>query len=162
MYKFLTKNGQTIAFLLGVAIVVIFLLSVIGGMGTFDGLAKEDQYKSNIFNFGLSGAIALVVIAAIAMVAFGLWQVISNLKGSLKGIIGFAALAGIFLVAYSSASGTADAFIEAAIQKFRDSGNGDISAGNLKFIGGGISTVGVLLALAVGAFVISEIRNFFK
>ena len=162
MYKFLTKNGQTVAFLLGVAIVVIFLLSVIGGMSTFDGLAKEDQYESTIFNFGLSGAIALVVIAAIAMVLFGLYQVVTNLKGSLMGIIGTAVLAGIFLVGYSMASGAVDPFIEGAVTKFREAGNGEISESNLKFIGGGISTVGVLLAIAVGAFVISEIRNFFK
>ncbi len=78
------------------------------------------------------------------------------------GIIGFAVLLGIFFISYSMASGEVTPFIQGAVDKFKDAGNGTLSPGNLKFIGGGISTVGVLLAVAVAAFVLSEIRNFFK
>ncbi len=162
MYNFLTKNGQTVAFLLGVVIVVIFLLNIFGGLSTFETMPEEEQATTGIFNFGLTGAIALVVIAAIAMVLFGLFQVFTNLRGSLKGIVGFLILLGIFFGAYTMASGDATPYIEGAINKFEESGNGEITENNLKFISGGISTVGALLAIAVAAFVIAEIRNFFK
>ena len=84
MYKFLTKNGQAIAFGLGVVIVLLFLISVVPNISTFSDQPKEVQYETGIFNLGLQGAIALAVLAAVAMVGFGLFHVATNFKGSLK------------------------------------------------------------------------------
>ena len=162
MYNFLTKNGQTVAFLLGVALVGIFLINVTTGMASFEALAEDQQAETGIFNFGLSGAIVLVIVAAIAMLLFGIYQVVTNIKGSLKGIIGLVVLGAVFFIAYNSASGEPTPFIQGAVDKFEAAGNGIISAGNLKFIGGGISTVVILVLIAVAAFVLAEIRNLFK
>ena len=164
MYKFLAKNGEMLAFGLGVLITVIFLANVVPNAADFNALPEKDpaRYASGIFNFGLSGAIVLAVLAAIAMVGFGLFHTATNFRNSLMGIIGFGALIGIFFISYSMASGEVTPFIQGAVDKFQDSGNGTLSAGNLKFIGGGISTVLILLLVAVAAFVLSEIRNFFK
>lgn len=162
MYNFLTKNGQTIAFSLGVVIVVLFLINIFTGLSDFEALPEEQQASTGIFNFGLTGAIALTIIAAVAMVLFGLYHIVTNFRASLMGLIGIAVLAGIFLVAYSTDSGEVTKYIQPSIDKFKDAGNGTLSTNNLKFIGGGISTVGILLAIAVGSFVIAEIRNLFK
>ncbi len=162
MYNFLTKNGQTIAFLLGVTLVAVFLINVTAGMASFEALPEEQQAETGIFNFGLSGAIVLVIVAAIAMLLFGIFQVVTNIKGSLKGIIGLVVLGLVFLIAYNTTSGDPNPFIQGAIDKFQSAGNGTITEGNLKFIGGGITTVGVLVGIAVAAFVIAEIRNLFK
>lgn len=162
MYKFLTKNGQTVAFLLGLFFVLIFLISVMSGSADFDSLPKEEQYASSIFNPGLYGAIILTVAAIGLMVVLGLLQIGKNFKGSVKGLIGFGLLAATFFVTYSMAPGEADAYIQASIDKFKEAGNGEISPGNLKFIGGGITTVGILILIASAAFIISEVRNFFK
>lgn len=164
MYKFLAKNGEMIAFGLGVLVTVIFLANVIPNAADFNALPEKDpaRYASSIFNFGLTGAIALAAIAAVCMLFFGLFHTATNFKNSLMGIIGLVVLVGIFFVSYSMASGEVTPFIKGAVEKFEDSGNGTLSAGNLKFISGGISTVLILLALAVAAFVLSEIRNFFK
>lgn len=162
MYNFLVKNGQMLAFGLGVIIVIVFLLSVLPGVGDFGDLAKEDQYKTGIFNSGLWGAIILTIVSAAAMILFGLFQILTDLKGSVKGLIGFGALILIFVIAFSMDSGTATPYIQGAIDKFEGAGNGIISAGNLKFISGGITTAGALVAIAALAFVLSEIRNLFK
>lgn len=162
MYNFLTKNGQLIAFSLGVLISGAFLISVISGLSYFSVLPKEEQAGTSIFDIGLSGAIALAIIAAVAMVAFGLFQIFSDFKGSMKGIIGFAILLAIFFGAYATASGEATPYIQGAIDKFQDSGNGTISAGNLKFISGGIVTTVALVGIATVAFLGAEIRNLFK
>jgi len=42
MYKFLSKNGQLLAFVLGLVITAIFMFSVFSGLDTFNALA-EDQ-----------------------------------------------------------------------------------------------------------------------
>ncbi|MEN0006608.1 MAG: hypothetical protein AAF798_20815 [Bacteroidota bacterium] len=162
MYNFLTKNGQTLAFVLGVVVAGLFLVIVLTGVSGFSDLDKAAQYETGIFDLGLYGAIFLAVAAAVAMVGFGLTQIATNFKGSMKGIIGFAILIVIFLVSYSMASGEATPFIQGAIDKFEGAGNGIISAGNLKYIGGGITTAVVLVLIAAIAFIGAEIGNFFK
>lgn len=161
MYKFLTKNGQVLAFGLGVLITVIFLGSVLSGVGEFSTQTEEMQDQTSIFNFGLTGAIALAIIAALAMVGFGLFQVLTDFRGSLKGILGFGVLLVIFFVTYSMASGEASPYIQGAIDKFEAAG-ADFTTGNLKFISGGISTAVALVVIAAAAFILAEIRNLFK
>ena len=161
MYNFLTKNGQSLAFGLGTVIVVLFLVNIFTGLSTFEALPEDQQDSTGIFNFGLSSAIALVIIAAIAMLLFGVFHVATNFKASRKGIIGLVVLAIIFFVSYTTDSGEVTSFIQPAVDKFKATG-GVITADNLKFISGGITTVGVLMGIAVAAFVIAEIRNFFK
>ena len=158
MYKFLVNNGQGLAFGLGLVVVVLFLFNVISGLDEFTALPEEDQASTTIFNFGLYGTLVLFLIAAAGMVLFGLYHIAVNFRGSLKGILGVVVLAVIFIVAYNMAPGEPEiTAIEEATQKA-----GGISEGQLKFIGGAISTVLVLLAVAAASFVFSEIRNFFK
>ncbi|KGE89432.1 hypothetical protein [Phaeodactylibacter xiamenensis] len=161
MYKFLTKNGQTLAFGLGVLITVIFLISVVSNMGEFTAMAEEKQMETTIFDFGLYGAMALAVIAAAAMVIFGLAQVVTSFKSSMKGILGFVALLVVFFVSYSMTDTDISPYIQGAIDKF-EQGGAEFTEGNLKFISGGISTTIVLVVVAAAAFVVSEITNLFK
>ncbi len=162
MYKTLTKNGQTFAFILGAVITVIFLAMVLPKSGDFDLLEKEEQYKTGIFNFGLYGAIFLTIVAMAGMVIFGVLQVLGNLKSSSKGLIGFGFLIAIFVIAYATSPGEATGAVAGAVEKFESSQNTTLSEGNFKFISGGITTSLALLAIAGLAFVVSEIRNFFK
>ncbi len=157
MYKFLTKNGQAVAFIGGLVITVFFFLIAINGMNKFNALPKEEQFTTSIFDFGLMGAIALIVVAAVATIAFALLQIFGNLRSSLAGIIGVVAMVGIFLVSYATASGEVTSDIARAVENA-----GGVSANNLKIIGGGITTALIMLGLATLAFVGSEIRNFFK
>jgi len=161
MYKFLSKNGQTLAFLFGVLLVAIFLISVVSGLDTWNP-TSDNKYDTSIFNFGLTAARLLIIVAAFGMVAFGLYHVATNFRGSIKGIIGFAILLAIFFIAYNSASGEPEPFIKGSIENFEGSQNVEMTSGNLKFIGGGITTTIILAAAAAAAFVLSEIRNLFK
>lgn len=157
MYKFLASNGQRLAFGLGVFIIVVFLVIVNVGMGNFQQLSAEEQVSSNIFNFGLNAAIFLIIATAVAMVGFGLYQVISDFKKSVKGLLGFVALIAIFVIAYATAPGEATGEIAKAVEKV-----GGISSANLKFIGAGVTTSIIMSLAAFGAFILAEVRNFFK
>ena len=158
MYNFLVKNGQGLAFGLGLLITVLFLVFVLSGMEEFSALPDEERAGTSIFDFGLRGALALTVVAAIAMVGFGLFHILSNFRSSVKGIIGVVVLVIVFVVAYSMAPTEPD---HSAIAEAVDRAGG-ISDNQLKFIGGAITTAVVLVGLAAAAFVISELRNFFK
>ncbi|MEM9823951.1 MAG: hypothetical protein AAF985_22895 [Bacteroidota bacterium] len=156
MYKLLTKHGQMIAFGLGVLITAIFLISVFSGLEEFNGLGKEQQYETTIFNFGITAVRFLVVATFVIMIVFGLYHVLTNLKGSMKGILGFVVLLAIFGISYATAtSETSDNFVK-LFEKF------DVTDGASKFITAAINTGLALCAIAGVSFVISEVRNFFK
>ena len=154
MYNTLAKNGTTIAFGLGVAIVAIFLISVFTQIG--DRTTIEELVQTNIFDVGLYLTIALAVLCAIAIVLFGVFQVATDLKGSLKGLIGIGILLAIFGIAYSTAGSDVGTPIEDTMTKF------DITDGVSKFVGAGIITTLIILGLAVVSLVVSAITNFIK
>ncbi len=148
MYNFLVKNGQLVAFGVGILITVLFLGSVIGGISDFEMMPEEEQVNSTIFNIGLSGAMVLTVVAAIAMLVFGLIQVFTNLKGSVKGLLGAGVLLVLFFIGYSAAGGNCN--------------EEGMSEATCQMIGGGIITALALVTISALAFVVSEVSNFFK
>ena len=155
MYKFLTKYGQTFAFVLGIAVVGIFLLMATMGQEKFNALPDEQKSTTGIFDFGLYGAIALAILCIVAMFGFGLAQVFSNLKGSVKGLIGVAGLVVVYFVG-GALAGPDSAHVAKSVQ---DAG---ITAGQNAFINGGIMLALFLAIGATAAFAFSEIRAFFK
>ena len=93
------------------------------------------------------------------MIAFGVYHVAIHFRSSVKGLIGFAAIVLIFIIASNMIPGSIEevpAYIAEPMQKY------NVSMGDYGFISGGISTALVLGMGAVLAFVVSEIINFFK
>lgn len=155
MYKFLSKNGQLLAFVLGLAITAIFMFSVFSGLDTFNSLAEDQRGTTDIFNFGLYAAAALTVLAAIAALLGGLAQTASNPKGALKGILGLAAIAGLYFVGQSFAGADAPGVLS-ALKEF------SVTPGQNTWINGAIGGGLSLLGIALAVFVVSELLNFFK
>jgi Flp pilus assembly pilin Flp len=156
MYKFLTKNGQVLAFGLGVVIAVLFFLMIGSGVEQFDALPKEERGTTTIFNFGLYAALGLIVLCAILALLFGVFQTVMHPRASLKSLLGIVALIAVFLVAYFTANPNASASIAETLQEFQ------IGDGTSKFISGALWTALALAIIAAASFVISEIINFFK
>ncbi len=157
MYKFFVNNGQLVAFGLGALITVLFVLIASSGIDSFNALPEDEQSTTSIFDFGLMGAIFLFVIAAVAMLAFGIIQVATNFKGSLKGLIGLAVLVIVFIIAYATSPAVGTGVIGEAADKF-----GGIGPGAFQFIGAALSTMLIVLVLASLTLIVSEIINFFK
>ena len=157
MYNLLTKNGQMYAFGLGAGIVLLTLISILTGIGDdFGGLAREEQFTTTAFNLGIILSIALVVIGVVLMVFFGLFHVVSDLKGSVKGLAGLGVIVAVFFIARAMASTDREGPIGDTIEKFF------VTDGVSTTISACITTVLIMGAVAVGVFVISEVRNFFK
>lgn len=163
MYKFLTKNGQTIAFALGAFIVIVFYALVVSdaNYNTFtdmdlDGVKDKKRYEFGLFNFGLITTVVLIAIGAFLMLAFGLFQAATNLKSSLGGIIGLVVLAIIFAVGYSTTE------IESSGQVYQSAMKFKLDESTRRIVGGSITTGLALIAIATLGIVLSEIRNFFK
>jgi len=163
MYKFLTKNGQTIAFAVGAVLVIAFYALVVGDKNyeTFttmdmDGVKDPERMKFTLFNFGLVSTVALIAIGAVLMFGFGLFQAATNIKGSLGAIVGLAVIAIIFAVGYSTTQIETSGPVYLSAQKFV------LTDGVRKFVGASITTGVTLIGLATLGIVVSEIRNFFK
>lgn len=157
MYKFLAKNGQALAFGVGTLITVIFFAIAAGGLEEFSALPIEEQRQTTIFDFGLVASLALTVLSVVLLVVFGVYQVATNFKESALGLVALLVLGGIYFVAMAMAPGEVTGVMAATVEKV-----GGVSPGALKFIGGSITTSLIISAVAIGAFVLSEIRNFFK
>ena len=156
MYQFLTKNGTSVAFGLGLLIAILFLFSVLGGLDGFNALPKDDKGTTSIFNIGLQAALVLIVLCAIVALLFGIYHLVTNPKGAVKLIIGLAVLVGLIIVLYSISTPEKSGPIFETIQEF------NISDNVSKFISAALSTVLILAGLAALSFVVSEIRNLFK
>ena len=165
MYQLLAKKGQLFAIVLGVVVCAIFLGSVLSGLSS-GGYSLGDDLnqimKNNpdqtfdFFNIGLWLTAALIIIALVIAVIFGLWQLISAPKQSMKGIIGVAIIAVLFFALYSSAATDADSVIKPVLDKFF------ITDNLSKLIGGGIMTTAILAGVAAASLVLFEIYNLFK
>lgn len=156
MYKFLTRNGQTVAFGVGLLIVLIAIALIIGGVEEFSAIPDDDlsRYQTTIFNFGLYASIGLVILCFVAAVLFGVYQLATNPKGALKGIIGLAVVVLLFFIIYSSA----DANLE-MLDRLEDF---NVSPTASQMITGGIATALILAAIATLAGVVGELVNFFR
>ena len=165
MYKFLAKNGQALAFGLGMLLVILFLVTALPATGSvnFETMSDTEKYNSNIFSVGLYAALVLAVIAAIGMVLFGVIQMASSFKTSWKGIAGFVAILVIFFIAYSTVD-TAEAsepYMQGAIDKFEANGS-VFTMDNFRFISASVITALAMLALSTLAFLGALVVNFFK
>jgi len=156
MYTFLTRNGQTIGFGLGLLLVIVLIVSIFSGVDDFTAYADDDpaRYETSIFNFGMYAAFFLMFLAAAAALVFGIIQLASDPKGALKGIIGLATVLIIFFIIYSAAD--PDSAMLARLSDF------SVTDGQSKMISGAIWTALILAAVAVLATAVSEVINFFR
>ena len=156
MYTFLTRNGQTIGFGLGLLFVVIAIVSIFSGVDEFSSFADDDvaRYDTTIFNFGMYAAIALVALCFVAAVIFGVAQLASDPKGAIKGIIGLVAVIALFFIIYSAADPDSE-----MLNRLSDF---SVTDGQSKMITGAIWTALILAAAAVVATAVSEVVNFFR
>ena len=170
MYTFLNKYGQALAFGIGVLVVVIFLVSIFSEDATTlealtsDTVKGPEKYATSAFDFGLYASIGLVIVAFIAAILFGLFQVATNPGGSLKGLIGAAILIVICFVCYSVANNDISQeslAIQNSINKFETDQETTFDGGTLKFISEAIIASLVLIGLSILSLIAFGIRGIF-
>lgn len=156
MYKYLSKNGQFLAFGSGAVLAVLFAISWLSGYSALQAMPEEEQLNTGIFDVGLIGSFILFLIAVIASAGFGILQIASNFKTSIRGLLGVLALVVLFIVAYATSKPDSHAIVAAAADKM------NVSDSTQKMIGAGMTTMVVVALTTIVAFVYGEIRNFFK
>jgi len=155
MYKFLAKNGQLVAFGVGVLITAGFLAGVLGGIENFMATAEDQRNQSDIFNFGLYAVIALTILGFVVALGFGLFQTLSNPKGAIKGIAGLALIVGLFFAGQALAGADSEG-VKDALTEF------NVTDGQSSIINGSI-VGGIILAALTGiAFVGGELMSFIR
>lgn len=162
MYQLLTKHGSVFALALGAIVSIGALLMIFSGLDGFNALTKETKATTDIFNFGIYGAVFLIGLAALAAVGFGIFQLATNPKGSIKVLAGIAVLALVFFIGYMLSTEDAGPKTALAIQEYKDGIKGGISEGSSKLVSAGIWTTLLLIGGGVLILVASEVRNIFK
>lgn len=158
-YKFLSKNGPTLAFGLFVVCVLISLIPIFSGLNEFSAIPVERQSyaeEGSIFLSGIYISVILLVLAVIIAIILSIFQVATNPKSSIKALISFGITAVAFFLLYAIADPIGTGSVALTVEKF------GISEGISKIIGGGIQLSVVML---IGSFIVTilmEIWNFFK
>ena len=165
MYKFLTKNGQTLALGLGVLVIAIFFINIYSGFNAsgydmstaLNKLPDADQAAIDFFDTGIFLTIVMAVVAfALAFIVFGLTDLIKFPKNAMKIGGGILVIGLIFFALYSTSSFDNTGRLVGLNEKF------EITENISKFISGGIKTTLGLLGFSVIALVLGEIWSQFK
>lgn len=137
--------------LIGVIGVILFIMIVTG-----EGETKDQQEVHNLGAINSSLILTYIVFGAclILWFAFGIWNIVSNIKRSIPLLISVAIFAVILTIAYTMAS---DEIMETWKKK------PDLfTPGNIKWSDVGIYTTYFMLILTVGVIVYGEISKLFK
>lgn len=171
MYSFLTKNGQTLAFVTGVVLSVLSIILVITnpstvglGADSFTGKSpaevQDNLVKLTQFDFGLYVTYFMCVLTAFATVAFGLYQFVTLLidspKKAMTSVIIIGGLIVVFFIGKIMAPSIDTKGVIAAANEF------GVSDGQRSFVSASINATGIMLVVAMVALVLGEIRNVFK
>lgn len=165
MYKFLTKNGQTMALGLGVLVIAIFLISIYSGFSSMgydmstdlNKLPDAEQAKIGFFDSGIWLTVAMIIIAfALAFVVFGIADLVKFPKTAIKFAIGVIGLGIVFYALYATSSFDSAGRMESLNERF------EITETISKFISGGIKTTLGLLGFSVIAIIAGELWSLFK
>jgi len=153
MYNFLSKNGQLIAFIVGVILVIAFWVSAFAGINSFSGTpTEEDLFGSTAFDVGLVGARILAIIAFILMLIFIVRSVIMNPKASLPLIIAALAIVVLFFIFKGMDAGT----VTRSMEKYR------VSAAEGGIVSGGLWVAILMFFGAWIVLILSELRGIFR
>ena len=165
MYKLLTEKGQLFAILLGVLSIAIGMGSIFGGIGgagysTSDDLNQimknNPEASFDFFNPAITIVLILILIALLAWILFSLYALISDPKGSLKFLIGLAAMLIFFFILYSTSDAESTGRIGQLVQRFNV--NDTVS----KLISGGVKTAVFGISAGFIGAVLLEVYNLFK
>lgn len=182
VYNFFMKYGGLMALVFSIIILAIFFININIGFGGIEGvdgstdLAKliheKDAPELNFFNFGLTSAMVMAVIAALVWVIFGLLSLVLNFKNSIKSLISFGVVIVLFIVFYNTATvettGRLGEIISDPIYNVSDLlsikffGIELFKLHPVNLISGGIKTTLSLFGLSILVLIVSEILSFFK
>jgi hypothetical protein len=164
MYEFLLKKGQTLAFIVGTVITVIFMGLAVSGINNA-GLAgadlttmKEEIPNMNYFNFGLYATMALIIICFGLLVIFLLLDIVKFPKQMGKSLLAVVGLVIVFVVLTM----TSEVETGGIWDRLMNNPDFAFTPGVSKFISGGLKITGLLTIVAVGIMIFQEIRNAFK
>jgi len=165
MYKFLTKNGQSLALGLGVLVIAIFLISIYTGFSSsgydmstdLNKLSDAEQAKIDFFDSGIALTVGMIIVAfVLAFVIFGVADLVKFPKNAIKFAVGVLGLGVIFYALYATSSFDSAGRLARLNEEF------DITATISKFISGGIKTTLGLLAFSAIAVIVGELWSILK
>lgn len=164
LFKFFTSKGQLAAFALGLICSLIAVGSIVGGVNSNYSMSDDlnSIMKSNpeasfdFFNPAISVVIFLIIVALVLAVVFGLLGLFSDLKGSMKFLIGLGLVVALFFILYATAGVETTGRLGMLTEKFNVSDN--VS----RLITAGTKTAVYSIIVAAVAAAVMEIMNLFK
>lgn len=154
-YKFLSRNGVTVAFGASVLCILVTVVPIILGLSALDPIPDKEKAfvpEGNIFYPGIYVSAILLAAAVILAVVLSLVNLAKHPKEAKRSLIATGILFALFAVLYVTSSGT----IPENLLSF------DVSETIYKVVSAGIALTLILGLAAVAAIFVMEVLNFFK
>ncbi|MBK9016565.1 MAG: hypothetical protein IPM82_22200 [Saprospiraceae bacterium] len=158
-YKFLSKSGTTVAFLVVVVLFVIALIPIFAGLSAFNEVPTEKQAyaaEGSIFSLGLWISLGLLVLTIAVTLFLSLVQIFTNPGAAKKGLISFGIILVLFIVFYAMTDTNVGGSLGTTVETFK------ISDSIFSIISGGIQLSLLMLVGLVALAIIMEIWGYFK
>ncbi len=156
MYKYLARNGTSVAFGLGVSVSIITFIAIFSGLDGYNALPEQDRPVSSIFNFGLTASMILAVVAVLLMMGFGLYQVLIHPKGGVRFLLGIVGIGLIGFLFYQFSE------VETSGKVYQWMQEGLLTGGISKILNGALWLMIILSIVSLLCLFLAEIRNIFK
>ena len=164
MYKLLTQKGQLFAIGLGILCVAIAIGSIISGVNSKYSMSEDLNYimknqadaTFDFFNPAVVVFLGLILIAILIAVAFGIYGLVTNIKGSMKVILGLLGIIVLFTILYVTSDVETAGRLGMLTEKF------EVSDTVSKLISAGIKTFMIGFVIAALSAIVMEVLNLFK
>lgn len=165
VYQFLKKYGVAIGFGAGAVLTILSYSIILLGLPEFTPSGK-DLYELKIFDFALFTSYFLIFAAIILVLVFTIMYTAKNPKESVKGLIGFGILFGLFVLTYFMGDGALTAELVNSDHSLLPENikleEGVTQSSSLQFADGLIKFSYVLMLSAFGAMAFALGRDMIK
>ncbi|MGY6562828.1 MAG: hypothetical protein ACXITV_12060 [Luteibaculaceae bacterium] len=152
-------KDSTINSVLGIVRIVLALLGaalMVYVAGKWDKDINNVDAINGALDLTLWLVYAIIIVAGVIIVGFGLYSVLSKAKENLGLLAGLGGFALVLIIAWATASVESDTFLKAAY------GLSPNETGVSKYAGAGVNSVFYLIIIAAVAVIASEVTKIFK
>lgn len=152
----MSKTGKYVTIFMWAIIIITSILAVAFIANISDN--KNDPAMNSWLSTNLVWAYILLIFSVVILVAFAVYQMVSDFAAAKKGLMSLLFFGVVALISYLIASNKMPTFLGA--QKFIE--DGTITPSKMKLIDAGLIGTYIVLGISIASIVYASVSRFFK
>lgn len=152
----MSKTGKYVTIFMWAIIIITAILAIAFIANISDN--KNDPAMNSWLSTNLVWAYILLIFSIVILVAFAVYQMVSDFAAAKKGLMSLLFFGVVALISYLIASNKMPTFLGA--QKFIE--DGTITPSKMKLIDAGLIGTYIVLGISIASIVYASVSRFFK